>query len=146
MDGSLHLAEELPYDTRHPIILPKDHTVTRLIIVDSHEKLGHSSRTEHLLTELCSKFWIVKRRLTVRTVVGRCPECRRRFCVKPAGQKMAPLLILRLTLLLRAFERVGTDFPRPFLTKQRRGKSRMKRYLCLFTCLATRAVHLEMAH
>ena len=32
------------------------------------------------------------------------------------------------------------------LTKQGRGKSKAKCYLCLFTCLATRAVHLEIAY
>ena len=30
MDGRLHFADELPYDTRHPILLPKDHPLTRL--------------------------------------------------------------------------------------------------------------------
>jgi hypothetical protein len=59
---------------------------------------------------------------------------------------MAPLPTSRLTLPLRAFERIGTDFAGPFLTKQGQGKSRMKRYLCLFTCLAIRVVHLEMAY
>ncbi|XP_028414792.1 uncharacterized protein LOC114537879 [Dendronephthya gigantea] len=146
VDGRLRLAEDLPYDTRHPIILPKDHPISRLVILAAHEKIGHGTGTEYLLTELRSRFWIIKGRLTVRTLIGKCPGCRRRFLTKPCGQKMAPLPTSRITLPLRAFERIGTDFAGPFLTKQGRGKPRMKRYLCLFTCLTTRAVHLEMAY
>ena len=37
------------------------------------------------------------------------------------------------------------DYGGPFVTIQGRGKRKQKLYLCLFTCLATRAVHLEMA-
>ncbi|XP_033119940.1 uncharacterized protein LOC117119248 isoform X2 [Anneissia japonica] len=47
---------------------------------------------------------------------------------------------------LKAFTRVAVDYAGPFLTIQGRGKVRTKRYLCLFTCLATRAVHLEIAY
>ena len=59
---------------------------------------------------------------------------------------MAPLPLNRLTTSLRAFARVGVDFAGPFITVQGRGKRRQKRYLCLFTCLACRAVHLEIAY
>ena len=59
---------------------------------------------------------------------------------------MSPLPRSRLQPSLRAFERVGIDFGGPYFTKQGRGKTKAKRYLCLFTCLATRAVHLEMAY
>ena len=59
---------------------------------------------------------------------------------------MAPLPDIRLKLPLRAFDRVSVDFAGPFITKQGRGKRREKRYLCLFTCLVSRAVHLEMAY
>ena len=52
---------------------------------------------------------------------------------------------IRLAMSLRAFDRVAVDYGGPFITIQGRGKRRQKRYLCLFTCLATRAVHLEMA-
>ena len=59
---------------------------------------------------------------------------------------MAPLPKSRLQLPLRAFDRIGTDYCGPFYTKQGRRKPKAKRYMCLFTCLATRAVHLEMTY
>ena len=69
---------------------------------------------------------------------------------KVAQQIMAPLPLNRLTTSLRAFAKVAVDFGGPFMTVQGRvqgrGKPRQKRYLCLFTCLASRAVHLEMAY
>ncbi len=145
-DGRLRNASNIPYNTRHPILLPKDHVVTRLIITDAHENLGHGSGVEHILTELRASFWIVKGRRTVRDFIGKCPGCRRRFSGKPTGQMMAPLPLSRVQYPVRAFERVGVDYGGPYLTKQGRGKSRAKRYLCLFTCLTTRAVHLEMSY
>ena len=59
---------------------------------------------------------------------------------------MAPLKSARLGESMRAFDKSGLDIAGPFLTKVGRGKTRNKRYLCLFTCQAVRAVHLEMAY
>ena len=146
MDGRLRFADELPYDTRHPILLPKDHPITRLVIVDAHERLGHGAGVEQVLTELRSRFWIVKGRRLVRSITEACAECRRRFTMKIGNQMMAPLPKSRLQSSLRAFEKVGVDYGGPFFTKQGRGRTRAKRYLCLFTCLTTRAVHLEMSY
>ena len=145
MDGRLRLAEELPYDTKHPILLPKKHAVTRLIVMDVHEKAGHGMGVEYVLTQLRSRFWVIKGRKIVRSIIETCPGCRRRFSMKTAKQMMAPLPRPRLESL-RAFDKVGVDYAGPFLTKQGRGAKRAKRYLCLFTCLATRAVHLEMSY
>ena len=52
ISGRLRFGDDLACDTRHPIILPKDHPLTRLIITNRHERLGHNSRVEHLLTEI----------------------------------------------------------------------------------------------
>ena len=145
INGRLHHAEGIPHETKHPILLPKNHPLTRLIVIDAHETLGHGSGVEHTLTQLRARFWVVKGRRVVRNIIQSCPACRRRFSVKTAGQMMAPLPEARL-YSLRAFDRIGIDYAGPFLTKQGRGKTRAKRYLCLFTCLTTRAVHLEMSY
>ena len=46
----------------------------------------------------------------------------------------------------RVFNGVGTDFAGPFQIKasQLRNAKIMKAYLCVFVCLATKAVHLEV--
>jgi len=59
---------------------------------------------------------------------------------------MTPLPLNRLKSSLRAFVRTAVDFALPFFTIKGQGKQRQKHYLCLFTCLATRAVHLEVAY
>ena len=86
MDGRLRHAVALPYDTSHPIILPKAHDVTGLIVTDVHESLGHGSGVELCLTHLRCRYWIVKGRKTVRSIIATCPQCRRRFSKKTANQ------------------------------------------------------------
>ena len=58
---------------------------------------------------------------------------------------MAPLPKIQFKMTLRAFSQAAVDFGDPFLTVQGQGKQSHKRYLCLFTCLSSRAGHLETA-
>ena len=77
--------------------------------------------------------------------MGNMLECRRRKA-KTCQQIMAPLPLPRLEMSMRAFTKTAVEFAGPFVTMQGRGKRREKRYLCLFTCMVTRAVHLELAY
>lgn len=56
-------------------------------------------------------------------------------------QKMADLPLERVDAYKPPFSSTGVDCFGPFLVKQ--GRAEVKRYGCIFTCLATRAVHLE---
>ena len=94
---------------------------------------------------LSTKYWIIAAQEEIIEWERECAICKRRKA-KHAEQIMAPLPINRLKPSLKAFTRTAVDFGGPFFTIQGRGKCRGKRYLCLFTCLATRAVHLEMAY
>ena len=58
---------------------------------------------------------------------------------------MAPVPATRLRFTFRPFDQCAVDYAEPFETIQERGIKRQKRYLCLFTCLQTRAIHLETA-
>ena len=143
-DGRLKQAKFLAYDVRYPIILPRKSWVTKLIVKDFHEHGKHAAGTNQTLAALAARNWIIAGREVIREWEKECAECRRRKA-KACQQVMAPLPISRLTTSLRAFTKTAVDFGGPFITVQGRGKRRLKRYLCLFTCLATRAVHLEVA-
>ena len=118
--------------------------MTKLIVKHYHEKGKHASGTNQILAALSTRFWIPSGREEIREWEKECNECRGRKG-KAAKQLMAPLPSIRLRLSLRAFAQTAVDLGGPFITIQGRGTRRQNLYLCLFTCLATRAVHLDMA-
>ena len=131
------IAEEM----KHPMIIPKDSVITKLIVRHYHFAANHSGR-EHTLALMRERFWIVKARVLVRAELKRCYQCRRR-AAQVCSQKMADLPTDRVTPNKPPFTFVGVDYFGPFMVKQ--GRPLVKRYGCLFTCLTTRAVHLEVA-
>lgn len=135
---------ELPYDVKHPVILPAKHHVTELVIRRAHVKIGHSRGINPVLAEIQTKFWIVHGREAVKKLKYNCFKCRRMH-ESFLEQVMAPLPSSRTLVSLRAFANVGIDFAGPFITKITR-RVTAKRYVCLFTCVQTRGVHLEMVY
>ena len=67
----------------------------------------------------------------------------RRLQAKAGDQKMADLPLDRITPDLPPFTHVGVDYFGPIEVK--RGRAHVKRWGVIFTCLVTRAVHLEVA-
>ena len=132
----------LSYELKHPVILPYKHHITDLIIRDHHLKVGHMGQ-ESVLSSLRQKYWILKGRSAVRRVLSKCLDCQKRSA-KPAEQFMAELPADRVTPSEPPFSYVGIDCFGPIEVKQ--GRSHVKRYGCLFTCLTVRAVHVEILH
>ena len=56
---------------------------------------------------------------------------------------MADLQVARLKMFESPFAHTGVDYFGPFVVKQQR--SDVKRYGCIFSCMTTRAIHLEVA-
>ena len=138
-------ADYLPFDVKYPIILPRGNWITKLIVNYYHENDHHVASQNQALAKILQRFWILRGREAIREYENNCFGCKRRKA-KIEKQIMAPFVALRLKQPLRAFSRVSIDYGGPFITIQGRGRKRAKRYLCLFTCLLSRAVHLEMAY
>ena len=126
---------------KHPVILP-EHYVTRLIIRETHTRNGHSG-SNYTLSVLRRRFFLLRGYKQVRNVLKCCVECRRHHG-QPMQQLMGDLPKERVEASQPPFTYVGVDYFGPFNVKFRRGT--VKRYGCLFTCLVTRAVHIEIAH
>ena len=82
-------------------------------------------------------------RSALKKIAKSCHVCRKHNA-KPDPPLMASLPQSRLQAFTPPFYNTGVDYFGPLLVKERR--STVTRYGCLFTCLVTRAVHLEIAH
>lgn len=131
----------IPFDTMHPIILPRRHHVTRLIIEDCHVRGKHFGGVQYTLNILKNQFWITQS--MVRFYLDRCLHCQI-IRAKTGEQMMAPLPADRVASGNSPFTATGVDYFGPILVKVKR--SNMKRWVALFTCMATRAIHLEKVH
>ena len=97
----------------------------------------------HTWASLRQSCWIVIGSVTVRRMIGNCVVCKKRNA-SVGQQLMADLLLGCLQANELPFSHVGIDYFGSFLVKQ--GRSQVKRYGCIFTCLSMPAVHKEVAH
>ncbi len=96
-----------------------------------------------MLSTLQKRYWIINANSACRKVISECVVCRR-LQGKIGEQKMADLPKERIMPDLPPFSNTGVDYFGPIDVK--RGRSVVKRYGVLFTCMTSRAVHLEVAY
>ena len=132
------------YNFKHPILLPKDSHLKALIhVIDHfHRKSGHNGMP-YVIKELRERFFVMGQERTVKHAIKtRCMACRNRRA-GPGVQIMSPLPFVRVQSGKRLFSAVGVDFMGPIPVKFNRNT--LKHYCCVFTCMASRASHLEVA-
>lgn len=132
----------LNFHLKHPVLLPKKHPVTDMIVHWCHRKVAHGGRGYTLNCLRSFGFWVVSGNSVCRSVIHKCVICRR-LRGKLGHQKMADLPKERL-IEAPPFTYCGLDMFGPFVIKERR--SELKRYGIIFTCFGSRAVHIEVAN
>ena len=132
---------DMPFGLKHPAIIPGGNHLTTLMIRHFHEKVLHQGRPATTNAIRNAGFWIIGCSSAVRHYIRECITCRR-LLGSTAIQKMSGLPEERLHPS-PPFTHCGMDLFGPFLIKE--GRKEMKRYGVIFTCLASRAIHIETA-
>jgi hypothetical protein len=140
MEGNLRLvtrlvaAEFLSWEEKYPLILNSRHQATRLLIRDYHARTHHQgARTTY--AEMAKRYYLPFK--AVKSVVFRCSFCREQNPIK-ARVPMGQMHSSRLQAWAAVFKETGMDYFGPFIVRGGR-----KVWGLLFTCLTTRAVHIE---
>lgn len=135
---------EVPYALKHPLLLPKSHQLTELLIRDYHVRYLHPGlRTMQYL--LSQNYWVISGKQAIRQCIKGCMRC---FRMRPVAltPSMGDLPKPRVNQA-KAFQCAGVDYGGPFTItmSKTRGAKTTKAYICLFVCFSTKAVHLEVA-
>lgn len=141
VSGRLHHAE-IPENSKHPVILPGNSHLVYLLVQHYHHSMLHAG-FQQIWSTICRKYWIIRGRDRVRHIIRSCVVCRR-YRATTAEQLMGSLPESRVTKS-RPFLHTGIDFAGPFVMKNPVGRApkTYKGYLCIFICMATKAIHLE---
>lgn len=136
---------DLTENEKHPLIIPSTSHVATLLVRHLHERSAHQGRH---ITEGAVRgagFWVVGGKRPVSSIVHNCVTCRI-LRGKMQVQKMSDLPADRVSPE-PPFTTVGLDVFGPWTVVTRRtrgGSAQSKRWAVLFTCMSTRAVHIEL--
>ncbi|XP_041673981.1 uncharacterized protein LOC121529941 [Drosophila eugracilis] len=138
--GRVDAALTMPYSARRPVILSHRHSLTEMVVRHYHAQMKHQN-VDATIAQIRTRFWVTKIRRVLKEVISSCNECKLQR-TRPMTPIMRPLQEDRLEGW--PFKYTGVDYFGPLLVTGAR--HREKRWVALFTCLTTRAIHLELAH
>lgn len=67
---------DIPFATKHPVLLPRKHPFTTLVVLESHQRVKHNGVKDTLM-DVRKKYWILKGRSFVRALIHGCTTCKR---------------------------------------------------------------------
>lgn len=134
---------DIPFEQKHPIILPQGHAIVEMFLRSEHERLLHAG-TQTVLANVRLKYWPIGGRSTLKQIINKCIKYIR-FKASTAEQLTGNLPIDRVTMQ-RPLQAVGVDFAGPITLRASRLRKapRVKAYITLFVCMVTMAVHLDL--
>lgn len=130
---------------KNPIILSAHQHISTLLVLHYHSEVKHQGRHFTEGAVRAAGYWIIGAKRLISSLIHKCVKCRR-MRGKQMTQQMSDLPQDRLQPG-PPFSSVGVDTFGPWEVATRRSRGGVinsKRWGILFTCLSTRAVHIEI--
>ena len=135
---------ELSISQQHPVILDGRDSLIKKLFLSEHIRLSHCGPTL-LLCHTNNQLHVLGAKRLSRDTCSSCIPCRR-VNPRPTPQLMGDLPLGRSLSQQPAFTNTGMDFAGPITIKlsHTRRPVKVEAYICIFICLATKAIHLEV--
>ena len=135
----------LEFGEKHPVLIPKKNHVADLITRHYHRQVHHQGRqiTHGAIRQ--AGYWLIGGHNTVARELNKCVTCKK-LRGPVIQQRMADLPADR-TEVAPPFTNVGFDVFGPWMIRSRKtrgGAANSKRWGLVFTCLSSRAIHIEL--
>ena len=125
---------------RFPVLLPKTSLLTKLIIIDFHERLSHAG-CYRLLSELRKIFWVTHYFSVVKKVIKDCVTCKK-LKQRTIKLNQSSYREFRLDPPNIPFRSIFIDNFGPYYIMY--GSRKVKIWILCLTCLWSRAINLKI--
>ena len=143
--GGHLLKTKFPFSVKYPILLPKSHDASLAILKHYHEKSFHQGRLITRGALVDAGYYLIGGRQIIKKFLANCVICRK-LRASSETQMMADLPSDRVETAA-PFSNTGVDVCGPWTiydgksTRNRTGTKKV--WVVLFTCLTSRAIHVE---
>ena len=141
--GRISKVNYYDYEVLNPILLPKEHSYSRLIIRKAHFSCKHLGVQSTLNKVRLQGYWIPKARQIIKTVLSECIICKKYNNFAFAYPKYTSFTKAQMDYV-RPFKHVGVDFTGHILVKSPDSSVTTKMFILIYTCLNTRAIHIDL--
>ena len=132
----------MTYSAKHPILIPKNSVLAKLLITDTHERIFHLG-IDATIVHMQQRYWITSFRQQVGPIVRNCRKCRRESGPAYRLPDPAPLPASRVRDAY-PFATMGIDYTGAINVKVNGSAELSPVYILLMTCGFSRAIHLEV--
>lgn len=140
--GRLQESPHFSYDAVNPVVLAGKSQLAKLYIWQAHVSCKHLGTNTCLSYLRSGGFWLTEARRNVSKVLKSCVKCKK-FNLNPPKSPTGARLPHYRSNLISPFDTIGIDFTGHIFTRDQADEAH-KVYILIFSCLTTRAIHLEV--